>query len=87
MGYYCPDRQTTADFLTSLTNPEERIVHEGFEEKVPRTAAEFAAAWRNSSERAELLKEIASFEERFPLKGEQLKHFERSRRAQKAHLM
>jgi antibiotic biosynthesis monooxygenase (ABM) superfamily enzyme len=87
MGYHCPDRQTTADFLTSLTNPEERIVQQGFEEKVPRTAAEFASAWLNSPERAELLKEIASFEERFPLEGQQLEHFKRSRRAQQAPLM
>jgi ATP-binding cassette subfamily G (WHITE) protein 2 (PDR) len=52
MGYHCPDRQTTADFLTSLTNPEERIVEPGFENKVPRTPDEFAAAWKNSRERA-----------------------------------
>ncbi|QRG38392.1 multidrug resistance protein CDR1 [Candidozyma auris] len=49
MGYECPQRQTTADFLTSLTNPEERVVKPGFENKVPRTAKEFSDYWRNSS--------------------------------------
>ena len=37
MGYRCPQRQTTADYLTSLTNPAERIVRPGYENKVPRT--------------------------------------------------
>ncbi|KAK9388454.1 P-loop containing nucleoside triphosphate hydrolase protein [Lipomyces mesembrius] len=31
MGYYCPARQTTGDFLTSITNPSERQTREGFE--------------------------------------------------------
>lgn len=50
MGYECPQRQTTADFLTSLTNPEERVVRPGFENKVPRTAREFSDYWRNSAQ-------------------------------------
>lgn len=41
MGYECPQRQTTPDFLTSLTNAAERIVRTGFEEKVSRTSKEF----------------------------------------------
>lgn len=48
MGYDCPQRQTTADYLTSLTNPEERIVRPGYENKVPRTAQEFSEYWRAS---------------------------------------
>ncbi|EEB87302.1 hypothetical protein MPER_15408, partial [Moniliophthora perniciosa FA553] len=39
MGFECPERQTTADFLTSLTNPAERRARPGFEHKVPRTPA------------------------------------------------
>lgn len=48
MGFDCPDRQTTADFLTSITNPAERQVRAGFEKKVPRTAQEFEAYWKQS---------------------------------------
>ncbi|KAK6461711.1 multidrug resistance protein [Scheffersomyces coipomensis] len=58
MGYECPQRQTTADFLTSLTNPAERIPRPGFEHKVPNSAAEFEAYWRNSPEYRELVAEI-----------------------------
>ena len=41
MGFYCPPRQTTADFLTSLTSPAEREVRLGFEGRVPNTPDEF----------------------------------------------
>jgi ATP-binding cassette subfamily G (WHITE) protein 2 (PDR) len=30
LGFECPLRQTTADFLTSLTNLAERLVRKGF---------------------------------------------------------
>ena len=49
-GWECPQRQTTADFLTSLTNPAERTPRPGFENKVPKTPQEFEAYWRNSPE-------------------------------------
>lgn len=58
MGYDCPQRQTTADFLTSLTNPAERVVRPGYENKVPRSPEEFYAYWQNSPERKSLLGEI-----------------------------
>ncbi|KAK2736180.1 GTPase-activating protein [Myotisia sp. PD_48] len=48
MGWYCPPRQTTADFLTSVTNPTERVARAGFESKVPRTAIEFERYWHES---------------------------------------
>ncbi|CAD1812249.1 unnamed protein product [Candida parapsilosis] len=61
MGWDCPQRQTTADFLTSLTNPAERQARPGFEDKVPRTAEEFEARWKNSPEYASLIKEIDEY--------------------------
>ncbi|KPM43984.1 ABC transporter CDR4 [Neonectria ditissima] len=87
MGYHCPDRQTTADFLTSLTNPSERIVSPGFEDRVPRTPDEFADEWRMSQTRATLLREIAAFEEQYPLHGPELDKFREARNAQQAPLM
>ena len=58
MGWKCPQRQTTADFLTSLTNPAEREPLPGFEDKVPRTAQEFETYWKNSPEYAELTRKL-----------------------------
>ena len=51
----------TADFLTSITNPVERLEAEGFEDRVPRSAEEFAAAWRRNARASVLLHEIAEF--------------------------
>lgn len=54
MGWYCPPRQTTGDFLTSVTNNTERKPREGYERKVPRTPQEFENYWRQSSGFAKL---------------------------------
>ncbi|PVH16584.1 uncharacterized protein CXQ87_004879 [Candidozyma duobushaemuli] len=61
MGWHCPQRQTTADFLTSLTNPSQREPQYGFEDKVPRTPKEFYEIWQKSPERAALLGEIDEY--------------------------
>lgn len=58
MGWYCPPRQTTGDFLTSVTNPQERRPRTGFESKVPRTPDEFEAYWKRSTERTFVLEEM-----------------------------
>ncbi|KAK9472159.1 ABC-2 type transporter-domain-containing protein [Dipodascopsis tothii] len=63
MGWQCPPRQTTAEFLTAVTDPNGRFVKPGFESKVPRTAAEFEAYWRNSSDYQALMDEIENFEQ------------------------
>ncbi|ODV86673.1 hypothetical protein CANARDRAFT_6249 [[Candida] arabinofermentans NRRL YB-2248] len=61
MGYECPPRQTTADFLTSITSPAERVTRVGFENKVPKTPKEFSDYWRSSPEFQELNTEIDSY--------------------------
>ncbi|KAK1142767.1 Multidrug resistance protein [Aspergillus melleus] len=84
MGFDCPDRQTTADFLTSLTSPTERRARKGFEHLVPRTPDEFAARWRDSLERKQLLVDIVNFQNEFPIGANKRKEFDRSRAAEKA---
>ncbi|KAI9806468.1 MAG: hypothetical protein M1833_003655 [Piccolia ochrophora] len=86
MGFDCPGRQTTADFLTSMTSPAERVVRSGFETRVPRTSVEFANVWKNSPERAQLLKDIEQYEKDHPIGGEDLKSFTESRRLQQAKI-
>lgn len=61
MGYECPQRQTTADYLTSLTNPAERVVIPGYENKVPRTPIEFSEYWRKSPEYAALTQKVDKY--------------------------
>ncbi|OBR06397.1 Multidrug resistance protein cdr1 [Colletotrichum higginsianum IMI 349063] len=87
MGYRCPDRQTTADFLTSLTNPAERVVQRGYENRVPRTPDEFAAVWKSSDLRARLMDEIHRFEQEHPLNGPGVDKFATTRQAHKASLL
>ena len=84
MGFHCTERATTGDFLTSLTNPAERAVREGFENRVPRTPDEFAARWQQSEERAQLMTDIDDFHRKYPLGGEQLQKFHQSRKATQA---
>ncbi|KAH0152151.1 putative ABC multidrug transporter, partial [Aureobasidium melanogenum] len=54
LGFHCPDRQTDADFLTSMTSPQERVVRQGWESRAPRTPDEFAACWKASAQRQRL---------------------------------
>jgi ATP-binding cassette, subfamily G (WHITE), member 2, PDR len=58
LGFVCAERATIADFLTSLTNPPERIIRAGYELRVPRTSEDFEKVWRTSFDRARLLQEI-----------------------------
>ncbi|CCF57077.1 hypothetical protein KAFR_0C00820 [Kazachstania africana CBS 2517] len=65
MGYICPPRQVTAEFLTALTDPHGfHKVKPGYEDKVPRTAEEFENYWRNSPELLQLKREIEDFKSR-----------------------
>ncbi|KAI9719929.1 MAG: hypothetical protein M1828_005967 [Chrysothrix sp. TS-e1954] len=86
MGFYCPERQTVPDFLTSMTSALEREVRDGFEHQVPRTPDEFAERWKNSEERAALMLEIDQWENQHQYHGEDLKSFKASRRAQQSKI-
>ncbi|KAG7139118.1 ABC multidrug transporter C like protein [Verticillium longisporum] len=66
LGFECPDRQTTADFLTSMTSPHERRIRAGCEQMVPNTPDEFAARWRDSQERAALITELDQYDAAHP---------------------
>lgn len=58
MGWYCPPRQTTGDFLTSVTNHHERKPRDGYGLRVPRTSLEFEHCWRQSPEFRRLQEEL-----------------------------
>ncbi|KIY50620.1 ABC transporter Cdr4 [Fistulina hepatica ATCC 64428] len=83
-GFVCAYRQTTGDFLTSLTNPSERVVASGWEGCTPRTPDEFAQMWHSSPERARLLAEIEEYNAANPINGENAQHFRTSRREQQS---
>ncbi|BFZ62298.1 Multidrug resistance protein [Saitoella coloradoensis] len=64
MGFECPPRQATADFLTAVTDPAGRFPKAGWESRVPRTADEFEKYWRASPEYQSMLVEMGAHEGR-----------------------
>ena len=62
LGFRCPDRQTTADFLTAVTDPVERRFREGCEDSTPKTAEELEKAFRASPHYQKVLDDIADYE-------------------------
>ncbi|KAJ5776430.1 uncharacterized protein N7511_001441 [Penicillium nucicola] len=69
LGFECPPRWTTPDFLTSVSDPHARRVKAGWEDRIPRTADQFQAAYRQSGTFKGTLANMKSFEEE--LKGEE----------------
>ncbi|KAI1390686.1 ABC-2 type transporter-domain-containing protein [Hypoxylon trugodes] len=63
LGFECPERQTTADFLTAVTDPNERRFRPGFEHKAPKTAEELEKAFRDSPNYQKLLDDVRDYEE------------------------
>ncbi|EXJ79220.1 ATPase [Capronia epimyces CBS 606.96] len=84
MGWRCPARKSTGDFLTGLTSPREREAKEGWETRVPRTAEEFEQYWRNSAEFHALRGEMAAAQERFEREGTTAEEFLASKRQRQA---
>jgi ABC-type multidrug transport system ATPase subunit/ABC-type multidrug transport system permease subunit len=84
MGWTRPERQVSGDFLTAITNPNERKPLPGMESKVPRTAKEFAQYWKRSPEYQSLRKQITEFDQQHPPNGEDAKKFQESHVRQQA---
>lgn len=83
MGYHCPARQTTAEFLTAVTDPHGRTAAEGIDRaSLPDTADEFEAYWKASPEYAALLKDIDTYNASHS-RDDTLGHFARDSKNQK----
>lgn len=82
LGYECPERQTTPDFLTSMTFPAERIPRKGC--NPPRTAEDFAKAWQESREFKALQIEIDEYKKQHPIDGPDAIQFRSLKRSHQA---
>lgn len=58
LGFKGPDRQTTPDFLTAITDPKELPLDPSFKGEVPLTAEAQEKAWKDSPEYKQILQEI-----------------------------
>lgn len=62
LGFECPDRQTTADFLTAVTDATERQFRDGYEAQAPKTPEDLEKAFRHSDMYKRNLAEIEDYE-------------------------
>ncbi|KAF2149279.1 putative ABC transporter [Myriangium duriaei CBS 260.36] len=62
LGFHAPERQTTADFLTAVTDPNERQFREGCEASTPKTAEELEEAYRKSRFYQQSLQDMENYE-------------------------
>lgn len=62
LGFVQPERWTTADFLTSVTDEHERHVKDGWEDRIPRSAAQFGKVFLESEQHQDNLAEIEEFQ-------------------------
>lgn len=63
LGFERPARWTTADFLTSVTDPHERKIREGYEDRIPRSAEHFEDAYRRSGAFEATTNDVRGFEQ------------------------
>lgn len=63
LGFKAPERQTTADFLTAVTDPGERQFREGYEKSAPKTPEDLEATFRQSENYKRVLQEVNAYEE------------------------
>ncbi|EGC33758.1 hypothetical protein DICPUDRAFT_154132 [Dictyostelium purpureum] len=62
LGFDCEPRKSIPDFLTGVTNPQERIVKQGYEDKVPITSGDFEEVWKNSKLYQISMEELKDYE-------------------------
>ncbi|KAI0265441.1 ABC-2 type transporter-domain-containing protein [Gloeopeniophorella convolvens] len=84
LGYEPAHRQTTADFLVAVTDPNARIVRDGFESRVPRSAAEFAAAFMASGAGKQNRADMDAYSQEFVGKPERALAYKQSAKAEHA---
>jgi ABC-type multidrug transport system ATPase subunit/ABC-type multidrug transport system permease subunit len=83
-GFICRPRQTTADFLTAITDPSGRRVKEGWENRSPRTLDDFVRCWKSSTCHSQLQAEIALYKAEFGDGKAELKEYKQLQNSQKS---
>ncbi|KAL4898573.1 ABC-2 type transporter-domain-containing protein [Aspergillus ambiguus] len=63
LGFYCPEQSTTADFLTSLCDPNARQFQPGREASTPKTAEELEAIFKQSDAYKRIWNDVCNYEQ------------------------
>lgn len=85
MGYEPADRQTTADFLVAVTDPNGRITRPGIMPPPPRNAAEFEAHYQKSDIKQQNREDMAAYREEFVGQPNRMSAYRQSAWAEHAH--
>lgn len=62
LGFECPPRWTTADFMTSVSDVNARNVREEWHDRIPQSPEDFHNAYMQSSIREQTMQQLAEFE-------------------------
>ena len=62
LGFYCHDQSTTADFLTSLCDPNARQFQAGREASTPKTPEELEAVFKKSDTYKRILDDVDTYQ-------------------------
>ncbi|KAL0085199.1 ABC-2 type transporter-domain-containing protein [Phycomyces blakesleeanus] len=65
MGFFCPARKSTPDFLTGICNPLEREIQPGYENRVPQFAHEFQKIYMDSHIYKSMMVDLDEYESKF----------------------
>jgi ABC-type multidrug transport system ATPase subunit/ABC-type multidrug transport system permease subunit len=84
LGFLCKPRQTTADFLTAITDPYARRVKPGWESRTPRSPEDFVRAWKNSVHHAQMKSDMQRYDEDFAQTQDQFHAYHRYQLLRKA---
>lgn len=76
LGFEYHPQETTADFLTAITDPTARRPKKGWEFRVPRTPEEFVKLWKDSPQYRKLQKEMQQYAEDFSHVNDELERYE-----------
>lgn len=61
LGFVKPERWTSSDFLTSVTDDHERQIRDGWEKRIPRSGAQFGQAFADSEQARANMAEMDEF--------------------------
>ena len=76
MGFVCQPGLTTADFLTSITDPLATSGRSNGNRRTPRTPEDFVAIWKQSAHYARLQSELQQYEMDFSQVPKQLERYQ-----------
>ncbi|KAL2012125.1 hypothetical protein VTN00DRAFT_4843 [Thermoascus crustaceus] len=71
LGFECPPRWTTPDFLISVTDPHARRIRSGWENRIPQFAEQFQETYRKSDVFRAALNDIQEFEKEIELQRQE----------------